>query len=133
MSKRETKEWFFEIGLDLARMSDELGSASPKLARGKGWEPRADIFEERDRFLVRVELAGVRGEDISLNYLPDSRTLVIRGQRDHEDELPAKPHQLEIYYGEYSRALKLPEAEIDPEGIRGAYRNGFLLITVPKR
>ena len=134
MSRRETKEWFFEIGLDLARMNEEMTHSSPKVARGKHWEPRADVFEEPDRFIVRVELAGVRGEDISLTYHGDSQTLVIRGERFHEDatDSPLRAHQLEIYYGEYTRAIRLPDGNIQADAIRGTYRKGFLLVVVPK-
>lgn len=131
---RETKEWFFEIGLDLARMNEELGAGSPKLARGKHWEPRADLFEAPDRFIVRVELAGVRGEHISLTYHTDGHALLIRGERAHDEpfEGPVTAHQLEIYYGEYTKVIRLPDIPIDSEAIHGTYRNGFLQVTIPK-
>ena len=133
MRRRETEEWFFEIGADLGRFSEELSRGGPKLARSKLWEPRVDVFEDDNRIIVRAEIAGVRGEDISLIYVPERKSLLIRGIRV-QDEVPdrAVADQLEIYYGEFEREQPLPDCDFRPAGIRAHYRNGFLTVLVPK-
>ncbi|MHB8636006.1 MAG: Hsp20/alpha crystallin family protein [Fimbriimonadaceae bacterium] len=133
MRRRETEEWFFEIGTDLGRFAEELSFGGPKLARSKLWEPRIDVFEDEARIVVRAEIAGVRGEDIRLVYVPERNSLLIRGIRSQE-EIPdrAVAHQLEIYYGEFEREQSLPECDFRPAGIRAQYRNGFLTVLLPK-
>ena len=133
MRRRETEEWFFEIGTDLGRFAEELSRGGPKLARGKLWEPRIDVFEDDTKIVVRAEIAGVRGEDISLIYVPERNSLLIRGVRSQEEiHERSVAHQLEIYYGEFEREQPLPEGELEPAGIRAQYRNGFLTVVLPK-
>ncbi|HLK16358.1 MAG TPA: Hsp20/alpha crystallin family protein [Fimbriimonadaceae bacterium] len=133
MRRRETEEWFFEIGADLGRYAEELSRGVPKLARSKLWEPRVDVFEDEDRIVIRAEISGVRGEDISLIYVPERNSVLIRGVRLQE-EIPERSvaHQLEIYYGEFEREQPLPEVELKPDRIRAHYRNGFLTVVLPK-
>jgi HSP20 family protein len=133
MRRRETEEWFFEIGNDLGRFAEEPSLGGPKLARSKLWEPRIDVFEDDKRIVVRAEIAGVRGEVISLIYVPERNSLLIRGIRLQE-EIPERvvAHQLEIYYGEFEREQPLPECDLRPAGIRAQYRNGFLTVILPK-
>jgi HSP20 family molecular chaperone IbpA len=41
---------------------------------------------------------------------------------------------MEIYLGEFERILALPpDAEVDRENVEATYRDGVLLITLPKR
>ena len=70
MARREVDEWFWQVGHDLHRINEELGSGRPKIATGRAWEPRIDLIEEEGRFLLKAEIAGVRGEEIQLLYLP---------------------------------------------------------------
>ncbi len=101
------------------------------------WEPQADIYETRDAVKVKVELAGVRPDSIHVELTGDNRALAIRGVRE-EDRADAVDrvlyHQMEIYLGPFERVLALPPgADIEREGVEAAYRDGFLLITLPKR
>jgi HSP20 family protein len=134
MAKRDVEEWFWQLG-ELQALNEELLRTRPKLAVGRGWEPRVDVFEEEHRILVRVEIAGVRGEDIQLLYIPERHALLLRGTRNEQsspDCCPTGIHQLEIMYGPFQREIELPDQAIDASNIRASYRNGFLIIQVPK-
>jgi HSP20 family protein len=134
MAGRDMDEWFWKIGTDLQRMSEEMSRSGPTLATNKFWEPRVDLFEDSETLFVRAEIAGARSEDINLGYLAERHSLLIRGCR-HEENPPSGQrgfYQLEIYYGEFAREIRLPEVAIDPEGIRAHYRNGFLTVVIPK-
>jgi HSP20 family protein len=101
------------------------------------WEPQADIYETREAVKVKVELAGVRSDSIHVELAGDCRTLTIRGVRE-EDRAEAAGrilfHQMEIYLGPFERVLALPSgADVDREAVEAAYRDGFLIITLPKR
>jgi HSP20 family protein len=134
MSKRDLDEWLWQVGAELQRISEELSPGAPLVARHGGWEPRVDIFESESEVVVRAELAGMRGDDIRLQIGAGGQTLILRGTR-HEDP-HARPmkgvHQLEIFFGEFEREIALPTQDIDFEDIEAEYRNGFLLVHLPK-
>lgn len=116
-------------------MSEEMFRTGVTLIRKNFWEPKVDLVETETGFVLKAEIAGVRGSDIQLLYNPDEHAIVIHGTR-LEEEVPELCrrgcHQLEIYYGDFQREVKLPEVMIDPNGIRARYANGFLVVFVPK-
>ncbi len=135
MPRRDVEEWLVQVGRGMSSLAEEMAQGRPRVAAGQCWEPRVDVFEEEGRFLVRVEIAGVRGEDIGLHFVPERHALVIRGVRGEPasgDGWRRAAHQLEIMYGEFLREVALPQVSIDASGIRAQYRNGMLLVMVPK-
>ncbi len=133
VARREVEEWFWQVGTDLQRLSEEMHGIRPVMTAGKMWEPRIDVLEDDNRLIIKAEIAGVRGEDIQLVYLPERHSLLIRGIR-REDGYEGEPkfHQLEIFYGPFEREIGLPECTVDADNIRAHYRMGFLLVVVPK-
>ncbi|RYG36294.1 Hsp20/alpha crystallin family protein [bacterium] len=133
MARREIEELYWVAG-DLATLAGELAIRRPRLASSREWEPRVDLIEEAHRFLIKAELAGVRTEDLTLQYNPENHAVVLRGIRldGFEDLDPTGVHQLEISTGEFSRSIRLPDQSIDPSGIRAQFRNGMLFVMVPK-
>jgi HSP20 family protein len=98
------------------------------------WRPPTDVYETEDVYVARVEIAGMRDEDFTLEL--DGRDLLIRGVRP---ELPGSAslagarayHQMEIRFGEFSLDLELPGGVV-AEGVQAIYENGFLVVTLPK-
>ena len=134
MSRRDVDDWFWQLS-EFQRLSEEMMQSRPMVASGRAWEPRVDVFEEEHRILVKVEIAGVKGEDIQLLYVPERHTLLLRGIRDEPDFADGTRiaiHQLEIFYGPFQREVNLPDVAIDASNIRAQYRNGFLVVLVPK-
>lgn len=132
MPRRETDDWLRRFEEQLQRMSGELAPASPKVARQKGWSPSVDVLEGEDHVLVKVELAGVRADQIQLNYNPDRHSLTVKGERRESTPGHAIPHQLEIEYGEFMREVTLPDTAVNLEASRAQCRNGMLFIVIPK-
>jgi HSP20 family protein len=136
MPRREVEEWFWQVGTDLQRMSEEMHRFRPAIAAGKAWEPRIDVIEDERRIIIKAEIAGVRGEDIHLVYVPERHSVLIRGLRreeDYEDGERTNFYQLEIFYGPFQREIKLPDVSVRADEIRASYRNGFLFVMVPKQ
>ena len=133
MPRRGVDEWFWTY-TDLQRLQGELLRSRPAVASGKCWEPRIDLYEDDRNFIIKAEIAGVRGEDIELIFLPERRSILIRGFRSDDDgpESNRRFHQLEIPSGEFAREVSLPEAPIEPQNMRAQYKNGFLLVMIPK-
>ena len=86
---------------------------------------------------VKVELAGVKADDLQVSLTPDDRVLNIsgtRGESGADREGRTRCHGLEIYFGPFERAVGLPSGlRLDRDAIKATYRDGFLLVTLPKR
>ena len=92
------------------------------------WRPPTDVYETESEFVVVIEIAGMRGLDISATF--DKGLLAIQGMRPDRGGLKAY-HQMEIAYGEFITEVKLPN-RIDTEKIEAVYSDGFLRVTLPK-
>src|SRR5690349_8978038 len=136
MPRRDVEEWFYQVGSDLQRLHEEMTRVRPVLASGKMWEPRVDVLEDDSRIIIKAEVAGVRGEDIQLLYIPERHSVLIRGLRreeDYEDGDRVRFYQLEIFYGPFQREVKLPDVSVRSDQIKANYRNGFLIVLIPKQ
>lgn len=135
MPRRDVEEWFVHVTREMSLLAEEMVPTRPRVASAQSWEPRVDLFEEETRLLLRVEIAGVRADDIALHYVPERHALIIRGVRPEltsDEGVRRGAHLLEIMVGEFSREVALPEVSIDARAIRAQYRNGMLLVSVPK-
>ncbi|MCW5937732.1 MAG: Hsp20/alpha crystallin family protein [Fimbriimonadaceae bacterium] len=133
MSEQDIEE-LLRVGY-IRRIAKEFSSAVPQFARQKEWEPRVDVFELPEFVVVRVELAGVRPEQINLLYVAERRTLVIRGERSEDSifqQEGVRTHNLEIECGEFYREVVLPEIPLDTENARTQLSIGFLSVVLPK-
>ncbi len=92
------------------------------------WSPPTDLFERTDEYVVSVEIAGMHEADFEVIY--DHGLLVISGQRADVGERRAY-HQMEIHFGKFSSAVMLP-GPVDLDGAQAEYRNGFLVVRLPK-
>ena len=105
-------------------------SSIPAMSTQSLWTPNTDVFETEDRLVVKMELAGIRKDDIEITL--DGRVLIVRGLRPD----PCRHHrctfrQMEIDYGSFERRLVIPKT-IDGARVRAQYHNGFLHIDLPK-
>lgn len=92
------------------------------------WSPPTDVYETEESIIVRVEVAGMRDDDFSIEL--NVRVLSIRGHRQDPAERRAF-HQMEIPFGEFHLELMLP-SQIEPGQIEATYTQGFLRINLPK-
>ena len=97
---------------------------------GTAWMPQLDVYETADRFVVKVELAGVEPDDVDLSV--EDSTLTVRGERRFYDEVDDDAfHRVERRYGAFARSLTLPQTA-DAERIEASFDRGVLTIEVPK-
>jgi len=95
------------------------------------WSPLTDVYETADRLIVKMELAGVKQEDIAISL--ENNCLVIRGVR--QEKAPQgviSYHQMEINYGPFERALHLRPG-VRQEDIGAHFEDGFLTISITKQ
>jgi HSP20 family protein len=92
------------------------------------WSPPTDVYETEASFVVRVEVAGMRESDFTINT--DDNFLFISGIRSESPERHAY-RQMEIRFGEFSTAVELPLG-VDVSKADADYQDGFLNIILPK-
>ncbi len=95
------------------------------------WRPLADIHESADMMTVKIELAGMKEEDIEVTLYEDA--LVVSGVRndDHEHGENLYYHEAQIRYGPFRVEVYIP-SPIDREAVTARYENGFLWVVLPK-
>lgn len=95
-----------------------------------GWTPALDLHEDKDKFLLKVELPGMKKEDIEISLHDGS--LTISGERKGEEKFEdAEVCRAERFVGRFQRTVSLP-APVDPEKVQAQYRDGILVVTLPK-
>ncbi|MBE3561520.1 MAG: Hsp20/alpha crystallin family protein [Ktedonobacteraceae bacterium] len=106
-------------------------SQQAMLQRSKTWRPLADIFESATMMTVKVELAGMKEEDIEVTLYEDA--LIISGERydDHALQDNLYYHEAQLRYGPFRIEIFIP-SPIDREAVTARYENGFLTVHLPK-
>lgn len=93
------------------------------------WAPKVDVFEKDNRFVTRVDLPGVKKEDVTVEVI--NGHLALSGTRAHEkEEKKDNVYRTEREYGEFYRAVPLPEG-VTFENIKATFADGVLEVTVP--
>lgn len=112
---------------DLLRLAHAHWQASPNIGRPL-WQPAADIYRTRHGWLIKMELAGVRQDEIQISIR--DRNLVVHGiRRDSQQVECDQCYSLEIAYSRFERQIQLP-CDLEHARIATDYRDGMLLIQV---
>jgi HSP20 family protein len=97
---------------------------------GAHWTPNTDVYSTDQGLVVKVELAGMRSENLQITV--EGHKLRINGQRP--DGCRAAKFNflvMEINYGPFEKVLDIP-AGFDLSQAKASYLNGFLRIDVPQ-
>ena len=95
-----------------------------------GWTPALDMYEDHDSVYVRVELPGMKKEDIEVSL--HNGSLSISGERKAEEKhQDAEVYRAERFFGRFQRTVTLPSA-VAADKIKAQYTDGILTVTLPK-
>ena len=97
---------------------------------GRGVFPPANVFADKDGYIVKLEVPGVAPEDVAIEA--EGRTLTVSGKRAIAPPTEGSFHRRERGMGQFSRSLQLP-ADLDMASAEASYRHGVLTVRVPKR
>src|SRR5678815_497533 len=98
---------------------------------GGEWAPVVDIIENENALTVKAELPGIEPKDVAVTI--DNNVLTLKGERRIEKEVRKENyHRMERAYGTFARAFALP-AFVDAEDVKAEFKNGLLIVTVPKK
>lgn len=93
------------------------------------WVPNTDVYVADHGLVIKVELAGMRSENLEINV--EGNRLRISGTRpDGCRSATCNFIVMEINYGAFETVLELP-AGYDLSKAKASYLNGFLRIDVP--
>ena len=115
----------------MERLIDEVfHPARPLLAVQEAWTPSLDVYQERDRVVVKANIPGVSPEKIDVSF--QENVLTIEGEVQQEKEVREEDYLLrERAYGSFHRSITLP-AGLDTQKAEARYENGVLTITIPR-
>ena len=107
-----------------------LAELARTLAILSGWTPALDLYEDKDNLVVKVELPGMKREDIDVSLHEGS--LSISGERKSEEKhQDADVYRTERFFGRFQRTVTLP-TPVAADKVKAQYKDGILTITLPK-
>jgi HSP20 family protein len=93
------------------------------------WFPQVDVFEKDNRLITRIDLPGMKKEDVKVEVTDGH--LAISGERKSEaEEKKAEYYRCEREYGSFYRAVPLPEG-VTLEDVKATFADGVLEVSVP--
>lgn len=93
--------------------------------------PLADIVETEYAYSVRVELPGLKKDDIEINFGDDMLTISGESSTSEEKEEEGKVIHQERHHRSYRRTMRVPR-QVDVENIHAEFKDGLLEIVLPK-
>ena len=88
-----------------------------------------DIYEEKDKLVVCMDLPGLRKDDVSVTL--QEGVLTVKGERKLQAAKDATYYTQERISGTFTRTVQLPVA-VDAGKIDAHFRDGVLEIAMPK-
>ena len=118
---RDEIDRLFESPLaELARTSQWLS----------GWTPVLDLYEDKDNLFVKMDLPGMKREEIDVSLHEGS--LSISGERKSEQKHEeAEVYRAERFFGRFQGTVTLP-TPVAADKVKAEYKDGILAITLPK-
>lgn len=136
---REITAWLpvSDLSGEFANMQREIDRIFDRFSGGisddndvSTWLPVVDVVENKDDYIVKVELPGVNKDDVKITV--NNGVLTIRGEKKQEQESKDKNyHRIERSYGVFQRSFTLPSS-VKSDKIDASHNDGVLTITLPK-
>lgn len=101
--RRDMDRLFEEVFVPASRRR----RAWPVSQDGDAIVPGIEMYDRKNEIVVRVELPGIRKEDIDLSITED--TLSLKGEMKKDEEVKEEDYYArEISYGSFARTISLP-------------------------
>jgi len=117
--------WFGEPARPFFRWPSLLKRPAEEI----GWSPEIDVFEKDNRLVTKIDLPGMKKDDVKVEVTDGH--LAISGERKRETEEKGKEfYRCEREYGSFYRSVPLPEgAKVDD--VKATFTDGVLEVSVP--
>ena len=116
---------------DLSEIVEHLFGDINRPIQQSIWQPRADVYRYKQGWIIKLELAGVRQEDIRMSVTDE--VLKVEGvRRDLNARDVTEAYKMEIFYNRFERVIELPE-KLDDAQISMDFNQGMLLINLHRK
>jgi HSP20 family protein len=125
-SQRHLEQHYRELLNDALRQGQQA-----LMHRSTTWRPAADILESPALLRVKIELAGMKEDDIEVTLYEDA--LVVSGERrdDQENQEDLSYQEAQIRYGPFRVEVYVP-TPIARDAVTAHYEDGMLSVDLPK-
>jgi len=107
------------------------GQSDEETLSAASFAPPVDIYEDDQKLVLKLEVPGVRQEDLDIQV--EGRTLTVRGERKFSSEEKQENfHRVEHRYGTFARSFSLPNT-VDAENVKATYDAGVLQVELAKK
>ena len=92
------------------------------------WYPAADVYRTGEGWVVKLELAGVAPDELSVEISGD----ILRVTGTRRDEMMTETvsyHQLEITYSRFEKTIRFP-CPVEGARVKRRYRDGLLILHI---
>jgi HSP20 family protein len=116
-------------GFGFGQRASERAAFLP--GRGPRRYPLVNLLEDKDRIYLEALTPGVEPKSLNVSVMQNRLTLSGEKSGIGVDVKPEAFHRNERASGKFVRTLDLP-VEVDEAAIQADYRNGLLVVTLPK-
>ena len=117
--QRQMNQLFDEVFLPAERSGERLA-----------FSPMAELSENEEAYVLKVELPGIKPEEVEVQASKDS--VSIMGERQDTRETESNGfHRTEFRYGKFHRVIPIP-GSIQNTEVKADYLDGILTLTLPK-
>jgi HSP20 family protein len=125
--RRDIDRAFEEFGITQA----PAGRVAFLPGRGPRRYPLINLAEDKENLYIEALTPGVDPQSLDVSVMRNRLTLSGEKVRIAAEVRPEAFHRSERSSGKFVRTFDLP-VEVDEEQIRAEYKNGLLIITLPK-
>ncbi len=120
----------FNLREDFDDIVRDFFTGFSNISATRGVYPLLDIKEDKEKFIIDIEVPGVDKNDLKISIKKDN--LVVQGEKKEEKKREEESYlRVERSYGNFMRSVNLP-VEVNQSKITAQYNNGVLKITLPK-
>lgn len=134
---REIVPWRQRAARPLVRFEREVENLWERFFGEEGWmpseealAPRCDLAETDTHYEVKVDLPGMKSDDVNVEFKDGALWISGRTEESHEEQGKTF-HRVERRFGEFRRTLMLP-GKVDAEKVDAKFHDGVLKVTVAK-
>jgi HSP20 family protein len=121
------------IQSEINRLFDNLLELRASKGEGGGeWLPSADVYETEKELVVKFEIPGVAGKDVTMSV--EGNRLIVRGEKHRPDSGPkngSRYHCMERGYGRFKRVVHI-SSPVNTREAQAYLIDGVLEVTFPK-
>ncbi len=93
------------------------------------WFPEIDVFEKDGRLVTKIDLPGMKKEDVKVE-VTDGKLAISGDRKTEAEEKKENFYRCEREYGSFYRAVPLPEG-VKLEDVKASLSDGVLEVSVP--